>query len=257
MPLRRVSAIVLRTYRVGEADKVVVFFSRELGKLRGIAKGARRARSRFGGSLEIGNEVELTFFEKEGRDLPSVDRCDIVRSRFSRLGDPILATTLGYITDLSDAFLPEREANQRVYRLLRAAIGSLSSAEVAETRARYFEAWLLRLSGLYPLRHTCPSCGKPLHAEGAWFSFDERRLTCRNCRAKSERGFPLSPNALRFLDDVWRLPPDELEPPEANVLPELRELHYRLMQEHLEKDLKSLHVLEEMLRETAGTKPKP
>jgi DNA repair protein RecO (recombination protein O) len=311
MPLRRVSAIVLRTYRVGEADKIVVFFSREMGKLRGIAKGARRARSRFGGSLEIGNEVELTFFEKEGRDLPSVDRCDIVRSRFSRLGDPILATTLGYITDLADAFLPERETNQRAYRLLRAAIGSLSSAEVAETRARYFEAWLLRLSGLYPLRHTCPSCGKPLHSEGAWFSFDERHLTCRNCRerepsaraegqtrsekrwgwgpsalkegpqpersarsaeSRSEkrwgwgpsalkeggpRGFPLSPKALGFLDDVWRLPPDELEPPEANVLAELREFHYRLMQEHLEKDLKSLHVLEEVLRESAGAKPKP
>jgi hypothetical protein len=67
----------------------------------------------------------------------------------------------------------------------------------------------------------------------------------------------LSPRALSFLDDVWRLPPDELEPPEANVLPELREFHYRLMQEHLEKDLKSLHVLEEMLRESAGAKPKP
>lgn len=252
MPLRRVQAIVLRSYRVGEADKIVVFFTLELGKIRGIAKGARRARSRFGGSLEIGNEIELTFFEKEGRDLSSVDRCDIVRSRFSRLGDPILATTLGYITDLADAFLPERESNKRIYRLLRAAISALSSPETAETRARYFEAWLMRLSGVYPIRRNCPSCGKSLQPLGAWFSFDERRLTCRKCREEVPRGFPLSPESLSFLTDVWRLPPDELDTARPRVLSELREFHYRLMQEHLEKDLKSHHVLEEMLREERG-----
>jgi len=252
MPVRRVAAIVLRTYRVGEADKIVVFFTLEMGKVRGIAKGARRARSRFGGSLEIGTEIELTFFEKEGRDLSSVDRCDIVRSRFSQLGDPILATTLGYITDLTDAFLPERETNKRIYRLLRAAIGALSSPETAETQARYFEAWLMRLSGVYPLRRNCPSCGKLLHALGAWFSFDERRLTCRECREEVPRGFPISPSSLLFLDDVWRMPPEKVEAARPKVLSELREFHYRLMQEHLEKDLKSHHVLEEMLREARG-----
>jgi DNA repair protein RecO (recombination protein O) len=252
MPVRCVAAIVLRTYRVGEADKIVVFFTREMGKVRGIAKGARRARSRFGGSLEIGTEVELTFFEKEGRDLSSVDRCDIVRSRFSQLGDPILATTLGYITDLADAFLPERETNKRIYRLLRAAIGALSTPETAETGARYFEAWLLRLSGVYPLRRNCPSCGKLLLALGAWFSFEERRLTCRKCREDVPRGFPLSPSSLLFLDDVWRLPPDRIEAAGPRVLSELREFHYRIMQEHLEKDLKSHEVLEEMLREAKG-----
>jgi DNA repair protein RecO (recombination protein O) len=252
MPVRRVAAIVLRTYRVGEADKIVVFFTLEMGKVRGIAKGARRARSRFGGSLEIGTEIELTFFEKEGRDLSSVDRCDIVRSRFSQLGDPILATTLGYITDLTDAFLPERETNKRIYRLLRAAIGALSSPETAETQARYFEAWLLRLSGVYPLRKTCPACGNLLQGLGAWFSFDERHLTCRECREEVPRGFPISPESLLFLDDVWRLPPEKVEAARPKVLSELREFHYRLMQEHLEKDLKSHHVLEEMLREARG-----
>jgi DNA repair protein RecO (recombination protein O) len=64
MPIRHSEAIVLRTYRVGEADKVVVFLTREHGKIQGLAKGARRPRSRFGGSLEIGTELELTFFER-------------------------------------------------------------------------------------------------------------------------------------------------------------------------------------------------
>jgi DNA repair protein RecO (recombination protein O) len=252
MPLRRVAGIVLRTHRVGEADKIAVFFTLELGKVRGIARGARRARSRFGGSLEVGNEIELTFFEKEGRELSSVDRCDIVRSGFSRLGDPILATTLGYITDLADAFLPERESNQRVYRLLRATIGALSSPETAETVARYFEAWLLRLSGVYPLRKSCPSCRRPLLSEGAWFSFDERVFTCRKCRDSVPRGFPLSPWSLSFLDDVWRLPPDEMVAVGPGAGSELREFHFRLIQEELQKDLKSHHVLDEVLR---GARP--
>jgi DNA repair protein RecO (recombination protein O) len=252
MPLRRVAAVVLRTYRVGEADKIAVFFTLEMGKIRAVAKGARRARSRFGGSLEMGNEVELTLFEKEGRELASVDRCDIVRSRFSQLGDPILATTLGYFTDLADAILPERESNKRIYRLLRAAIGALSSPETSETVARYFEAWLLRLSGVYPLKRNCPSCGKLLSSVGAWFSFDERRITCRKCREEVPRGFSLSPESLRFLDEVWRLPPAELATAGPKVLSELRDFHYRSIREHLEKDLKSHQVLEELLRESKG-----
>ena len=126
MPLRRALSIVLRSYKVGEADKIVVFLTQEYGKLRGMARAARRPRSRFGASLEMGTEVELTFFEKENRELVSVDRCDIVRSRFSKLGEPILATTLGYVTELIDSFAPEREPNERLYRLLRATIGALA-----------------------------------------------------------------------------------------------------------------------------------
>ena len=118
MPIRHTDAIVLRTYRIGEADKVVVFLTRDVGKIQGLAKGARRPRSRFGGSLEIGTELELTFFEKESRDLVSVDRCDIIRSGFPSSGDPILACTLAYFADLVDSFAPEREPNVKLYRLL-------------------------------------------------------------------------------------------------------------------------------------------
>jgi DNA repair protein RecO (recombination protein O) len=250
MPLRRSKAIVLRSYRVGEADKIVVFFTLDLGKIRGIAKGSRRPRSRFGGSLEIGNEVELTLFEKESRELVSVDRCDIVRSGFRQFGDPILATTLGYVTDLADAFAPEREPNHRIYRLLRAMIASLSSPTTAETRARYFEAWILRLSGLHPFRRTCVACGKPLLEQGgARFSLSERRLVCRSCGDGLSEALSISSESLQFLEEVWARPPEEVAPPRPGVLRELGGFHYRLVQEHVEKELKSHQVLEDMLRE--------
>ena len=248
MPLRQALSIVLRSYKVGETDKIVVFYTQEYGKLRGMARAARRPRSRFGASLEMGTEVELTFFEKESRELVSVDRCDIVRSRFSKLGEPILATTLGYVSELTDSFALEREPNQRLYRLLRATIGALVERPSPETCARYFEAWLLRLTGSYPRRKNCPSCGRALADEGARYLASEHRLECARCL---NTGVSLSAQALRYVDAIWSQPPEEIEPPEApSVLRELGRFHYGLIQEQLEKDLKSYRVLEDLLRES-------
>ena len=250
MPVRRAIATVLRSYKVGETDKIVVFFTLPFGKLRGMARAARRMRSRFGGSLEIGTEVELTFFEKESRELVSVDRCDIVRSRFSELGEPILASTLGYVTDLVDHFALEREANTRLYRLLRATIEALEVDASPETKARYFEAWLLRLVGFYPRRKNCPSCGRALADEGARYLAVEHRLECLRCL---DSGILLSPRALQYLEVMWKTAPDVLAPPETEeVLRELGSFHYRLMQEQLEKDLKSHQVFEDLLRYEKG-----
>lgn len=246
MPIRHATSIVIRTHRVGEADKIVVFFTLEYGKVRGMARAARRPRSRFGSSLEVGTEIELTFFEKESRELVSIDRCDIVRSRFLQLGDPVLATTLGYVSDLVDSFAPEREPNKRLYRLLRAVLDSLSSCEAAESKARYFEAWLLRLSGLHPYRSRCPSCGRSLAEEGAFYAPEEHRLGCRRCLGA---GLSLSPEAISALEAMWRRPPRETGAGSPGVLKELGAFHYRLMQEHLEKDLRSHQVFEDMLRE--------
>ncbi len=247
MPLRHVRAIVLRSHRVGEADKVVVFFTLELGKVRGMARAARRTKSRFGSSLEVGTEVDLTFFEKESRELVSVDRCDIVRSRFTELSDPILATTLGYLTDLVDGFAPERESNPRVYRLLRAVIDSMSTPETSELRARYFEAWLLRLAGFYPRRDHCPTCGRALAQEGARYLPDEHRLECRHCLSS---GMFLAAETLAYLERIWKTPPSGIAAPgTAKVLRELGQFHYRLIQQQLEKDLKSHRVLEDLLEE--------
>lgn len=245
MPIRHATSIVIRTHRVGEADKVVVFFTLDYGKVRGMARAARRPKSRFGSSLEVGTEVELTFFEKESRELVSVDRCDIVRSRFSQLGDPVLATTLGYLSDLVDSFAPEREPNKRLYRLLRATLGALSTRETAESRARYFEAWLLRLSGLHPYRRLCPSCERPLAEEGARYAPDEHRLACGRCLRS---GLSLSPEAVSALEAIWKRPPAELGAGSTPVLRELGAFHYRLMQDHLEKDLRSHQVFEDMIR---------
>ena len=222
-------------------------YTLEYGKVRGMARAARRPKSRFGGSLEVGTEVELTFFEKESRELVSVDRCDIVRSKFSELGEPVLASTLGYLTDLVDGFALEREPNPRIYRLLRAIVDSMNEDSNPEVEARYFEAWLLRLSGFYPRRRTCPGCGRALAEVGARYHPAEQRLACGRCL---DTGIQLSGDALSYLQRIWATPPAKLEEPQApRVLRELGVFHYHLIQEQLEKDLKSHRVLEDLLKE--------
>jgi DNA repair protein RecO (recombination protein O) len=264
MPLRRTSAIVLRTYRVGEADKICVFFTLEYGKLRGMARAARRPRSRFGASLEIGTEVELTFFEKPSRELVSVDRCDIILSHFSKLSDPVLASTLEYVADLLDSFVLEREANKPLYRLLRVTVSALTRTERAETTARYFEAWLLRLVGVYPRRKSCANCGRSLVEEGARYLPDVQRLGCRRCL---DKGIPLSQAALRLVEEMWRSRPDEVNVSSnsnanaeskvnataaGRALRELSQFHAFLVREHLDKDLRSRQVLESVLKGETG-----
>lgn len=250
MPVRRVTSIVLRHYRVGEADKIVVFFSLELGKLRGIARSARRARSRFGGSLEIGTEVELTFFEKEIRDLVTVDRCDIICSKFAKLTEPVLASTLGYVTDLIDAFAPEREPNPRIYRLLQATVASIAEGRDPELQARYFEAWLLRLGGFYPRQKLCAGCGRKLVEVGANCHIEEQRFECRDCLRS---GTPVSADTLACLDHFWKNRPEALPvTPNRRVSRELSQLHYKLIQEQLDRELKSRQILEDMLRMERG-----
>jgi DNA repair protein RecO (recombination protein O) len=246
MPLYHSEAIVLRTYRVGEADKIVVFLTRDMGKIRGMAKGARRVKSRFGAGLEIGTEIDLTFFEKEGRELVSVDKCDIIRSGFTNLGDPLLACTLAYFVDLVDAFAPERDPNGKLYRLLSAASAALAGGADHDRVTRYFEAWLLRLGGLYPRRVNCAACGGVFSQVGARYQVEQHRLVCRRC---SEHGVVLSPVTLEYLAVVWREPPQSLPGPRGKqVLGELTVLHQKLIRQQLEKELSSQQVLRDLVR---------
>ena len=135
--------------------------------------------------------------------------------------------------------------------------GYFTQALLWGERLKEIEPWvaathfyLLRLVGFYPRRRTCPSCGRVLADEGARYLVDEHRLECRRCL---DSGILLSPKALQYLEVMWKTAPDALAPPETeDVLRELGSFHYRLMQEQLEKDLKSHQVFEDLLRYEKG-----
>src|SRR5579884_3220796 len=126
MPLRETEAIVLRTYRLGEADKIVSLFTRQLGRLRAAATGAQRPKSRYGGMLEPLTYIRLWLFERENRDLLRINSTELLESFFAMQGDYRVQLAAQYIAEAAERFLPEREVNERAFRLLLAVLRALS-----------------------------------------------------------------------------------------------------------------------------------
>ena len=228
MPLHTAEALVLRTYKLGEADRIVVFLTKDRGKKRGVAKGARRQRSRFAGALEPLTEVRVAYFESERRELVGLNYAETVRSPLlltasslkesSSAATPALAgryLLVEYIAELLDEWAQDSDADDRLYRLGASMLDALTAGAPPEPLARYFEYWLLRLQGVYP----------------------EVRGT-------------LSPQALGFLASARAVPPHQVGavPADVRVLRELESVHRALIATHLEKSLKSDRVLRELRR---------
>ena len=230
MPLYTADALVLRTYKLGEADRIVVFLTRDRGKKRGVAKGARRPRSRFMGALEPLTEARVAYFEREHRELVGLNYAETLRSPLMLRGMDDAAglqearrTTpqgdalgyVGYFAELLDEWAQEADADERLYRLGAAMLDGLAAGAPIEPLARYFEYWLLRLQGVYP----------------------EARGT-------------LSSGAAAFLTMSRTVPPGRVGevPADRRVLDELQNTHRTLIAMHLEKTLKSDRVLRDLRR---------
>jgi len=247
MPLKQSRAFVLRTYAVAEADRVCVLFSGEEGKVRAWARGARKPRSRYGGALDIGNEVEAGWYEREGRELVHLDRCELVISALPLARDPVRAAALGYLSRLVDTFAPDREADPRLFRLICACRDALLDDLSAELVVAYFEAWLLRLSGLYPRPGRC-ACGAGFEQDGAVFFAAGPVYACTRCApGHGEPTDRLSAGALGLLDTFWAEPPSAAAPNAATVR-ELFRFHGRLTAGHADRALPARHAPEGLLQ---------
>lgn len=152
MPARVSEAIVLRTYPLKEADLIVSFFTRDQGKLRGVAKRARRPKSPFGAGLERLSQVKMFYFQRETRELVSLDTCELIASPFGLLSDYAAAVALDYLAEVSEQLLPPAEPNERYFRLLLAILEHLGRTRGAGIwpAVTYFTLWAVRLSGFLP-----------------------------------------------------------------------------------------------------------
>jgi DNA repair protein RecO (recombination protein O) len=246
-----VDALILRTYRYGEADQIVVFLTEEHGKKRGVAKNATKSRRRFGAALAPLTRGRVAYVEREHRELVRLDR---VEPRAIPLGDAdgrengeaahVLGHA-GYFAELLDEWAPDGSPNARLYRLGVAVGGALRSAESVDALARYFEYWLLRLEGVYPALDACPRCGRRVLASGAVFVVGERTYVCDGC---AQGGSRLSPDAVTFLRDAGRRTPADVAAggTSAIALREIEQVHDRLIAVHLEKELRSARVVREL-----------
>jgi DNA repair protein RecO (recombination protein O) len=213
MPLYTADALILRTYKLGESDRIVVFLTCDRGKKRGVAKNARQSRRRFGGALEPLTYGRVGYVERERRDLVRVEYVEPRRSPLSAADGEALGY-VGYFAELIDEWAPEADPNETLFRLGASMVEAIADGVPIEPLARYFEYWLLRLQGVY----------QP----------DARLSEEAQAFLGAARG--LSPFALGRVVVSRR------------ALGELEASHRALIAMHLEKDLKSARVLREMRR---------
>ena len=234
--LNETEAYVLRTYKLAEADKIVVLLTRQAGLVRGVARGARRLKSKFGASLELFTHVALTYHEKEGRELVSIGQAEIIRSYFhlARREDALQA--LDYLSELLLEFSPPHEPDEKLFRMVRACLEAISDAPAdLSTYTRYFEIWLLKLAGFLPDVRACANCRAPL--EGAVALNAGSQLLCGVCAQGG--GQTLSPQTHALLRQAMHMPPEVWAAAETaatgEARQELAQLTRRLIAKALER----------------------
>ena len=224
MGLSRNRAIILRTFKLAEADKIVVCLTEKAGLVRGVARGARRLLSRYGAALEPFTLVNLTFFEKEGRELVTIKESEILRSFFDVAREPETLETLEYLAQLVEEFAPPRQVDERLYRMMRVCLEAVAERpERVEAIARYFELWLLKLSGFLPDILSCADCRRRLANETApaFLSF-ERGLYCPAC--SGEGGVQLAPATYKQLVSMHTQGPGAWAEEYSTLPPRSREI---------------------------------
>jgi len=240
-------ALVLRTYKLGESSKIVVLLTRERGKLRAVARGARAKRSRYRSALEPLSEVRATLYGRQGAELFRLGECELLGSAFLA-GTRGLenALSMSYFAELLEAFSQDGEAEDAVYRLAIAVIRAAEEGLSTTMLSRYLEAWLLKLHGLYPPPDRCAACGSALPDGELRYHATAHGFVCAACGPATG---PVLPRASRtLLATVFAKPPSALPRPETSAWQPLEAFHHFLISRHLERDLRSFRVLSEIAR---------
>jgi DNA repair protein RecO (recombination protein O) len=182
MPLRESEAIVLRSYPLGEADRLVSFLSRSFGRMRGVARGARRPKSRFGSTLEPLSHVRIWFYERETRELVRINQCELLESFLSAQSDYASGLALALMCEVTEAVQPEREASDPAFRLLLMAARRVRDLKEVWLPLVYFSLWTVRLGGWLPNLAVCARCGRRLEGEAGFLAVARPGLLCGKCR---------------------------------------------------------------------------
>jgi DNA repair protein RecO (recombination protein O) len=243
MALRESEAIVLRTYPFREADLLVTLFTRIEGKVRGLARSAKKSKRRFGGALEPLTYVRAFYDVRERQELARLDSCEVLDSPLATEVSYPRAVALGHIAELLDELLPDREANDDIFRLTLSVLHVLTGPEIWMP-VTYFELWLTRLVGFLPELTECIVCGRNLNGSRAYFHALADGLMCIDDKrlASSE----ISSDSRVLAAQMFRAPVEsfvEMPWPKAQAA-DLRKFLIQILQRHLEKKLVTAGMLE-------------
>jgi DNA repair protein RecO (recombination protein O) len=198
MPVYESEAIVLQSYPLGEADRLVSFLSRNLGRMRGVARGARKPKSRFGATLERLSHIRIWFFERESRELVRINQCEMIETFLDAFRDYPSSVALALFSEITETVLPNREASDANFRLLLLASQYVKRYLKSDLALAYFSLWTVKLGGWLPPLDVCGACGRALYKdaanEPAYVSPSASALVCGKCRRPGMR--VISPTAL-------------------------------------------------------------
>jgi DNA repair protein RecO (recombination protein O) len=243
MALRESEAIVLRTYPFREADLLVTFFTRAEGKVRGVARSAKKSKRRFGGALEPLTYVRAFYDVKEGQDLARLDACEVLESPMASEVSYARAVALGHIAELLDELLPDREANDAIFRLTLSVLHVLTGTDIWMP-VTYFDLWLTRLVGFLPELTECVVCGRTLNGSRAYFHALADGLMCPDDKRLASSEISLDSRTLAA--QMFRAPVETFTAkpwPKAQAA-DLRKFLIQILQRHLEKKLVTAGMLE-------------
>jgi DNA repair protein RecO (recombination protein O) len=243
MALTESEAIVLRTYPIREADLLVTLFTRVEGKVRGVARAAKKSKRRFGGALEPMTYVRAFYDVRERQELVRLDSFEVIESPMASEVTYARAVALAHVAELVDELLPDREANDAIFRLTLSVLHALKGSDVLMP-VTYFELWLTRLVGFLPELTECVVCGRGLNGSRAYFHALADGLTCAEDKrlASSE----ISGESRALAAQMFRAPVDsfmEMAWPKG-LGADLRKFLIQILQRHIEKKLVTAGMLE-------------
>jgi len=238
MALVETEALILRTYNLAEADKIVVSLTKSAGLVRGVAKGCRKLRNRFGASLEPFTHVHLTYYERENRELVSIRQTEILKSHFNLSSDPSVVTGMAYLGDLLIEFSPPHQANELLFRMANACFEAIGeSPEDIQSFLRYFEVWILKIEGFLPDLKACAECQRKFSSDDAVFISQDLVLRCRDC--SQGKGSAVSKRLHEHMRTTERLSPlkfaESARDVPAGTKRELAELTHQIIGRVLER----------------------
>lgn len=226
MAIKKSKAIVIGHYPLGESDRIVIFLSRDYGKIRAVAKGARKIKSKLCGRLEILTYGELIYFEREGKDLHSVNSFDIIEP-FQMLREDLLKMAYcTYAAELIQNVVSEEEPDPDTFDLMLKVMLMIAKNDDPEIIIRTFEIQLLEKMGLNPRLDSCIICSNKINEPNPIFNIQAGGILCNKCANNDYKGIKISRGSLETMklmqksniESISRLKASELSKQEINKL---------------------------------------
>lgn len=244
MPAQDTEAIILKTFPLGEADRLVSFLSRSGGRMRGVAAGARKLKNRYGSTLELLAHVQIEYFERETRELVRIQQCDLLDSFHEAQSEYTLATGLALVSEIVEMLLPEREPAEAMFRLVLLTAREIERRKDWRIPASYFVFWAVKLGGWLPPFDRCGRCGAKLGTGDGFHASWSPALLCRDCRRPGMKALSLAAREVARLFAGKGL--DKLSAADAPAGPagELRDACLDWIEHHTERKLVTRNLLE-------------